>query len=80
MKPKTPISKYRRVEKPPKETEANEMRIKANNKPFGYMVYVAKLLFDDEEERIFLNATGPATSNAVRIVEELRRNITSKRP
>lgn len=39
------------------------------------MVYAAKLFFDEKETSVFMNATGAATPNAVRIIEELRNNV-----
>ena len=74
---KAPISKYRRVVKQSEPAKNNEIRIKVSNPAFSYVAYAAKLFLDDQERLVFLNSTGPATSNAVKVVEQLRRGIKS---
>lgn len=72
---KAPISKYRRVPKDIKPAENNEIRVKNNNPAFSYVAYAAKLFFEDNEEFVYLNSTGPATSNAIKVVELLRSGV-----
>jgi DNA-binding protein len=72
---KAPISKYRRVPKDTKPAENNEIRIKNNNPAFSYVAYAFKLFFEENEEFVYLNSTGPATSNAIKVVEILRAGI-----
>jgi DNA-binding protein len=74
-KSKAPISKYRRVPKEIKKADDNEIRVKNNNPAFSYVAYAAKLFFEQNVSHIYLNSTGPATSNAIKVVELLRAGI-----
>lgn len=72
---RAPISKYRRVKKQSEPAKNNEIRIKVNNPAFSYVAYAAHLFFEENEDLVYLNSTGPATSNTVKVVEQLRSGI-----
>ena len=72
-----PISKYKRIVKKLEPVQGNEIHVKVRNLPFVYARYAAKLLFDNDEDEIYLTSTGPAVSNAIKVCEYLRRNVKS---
>lgn len=70
-----PISRYRKVQKPNDNVEANQIKIKINAPPFSYTAYAGKLLLSGEHNIVSLFATGAAGSTLVKVVEHLRHNL-----
>ena len=70
-----PISKYRKLYKKPEATEANEVRVRVGSRPFSYAAYAGKQLLEKKAEFVYLNATGAAVSNAIKVIEYLKRHL-----
>ena len=72
---KMPIHNYRLVAKQPDNSEKNEIRVKANARPFIYAAYAGKLLFEKKFDKVFMLATGSATAKVIQSVEYVRKRI-----
>lgn len=70
-----PISKYKKLYKKPEATEANEVRVRVGSRPFSYAAYAGKQLLEKKAEFVYLNATGAAVSNAIKVIEYLKRHL-----
>merc|ERR1711985_82796 len=70
-----PISKYRKVLKKPDPAKENEVRVRVNSPPFAYAAYAGKLLLTKNFDYVYLNATGAAVSNSIKVIEYLKRHI-----
>ena len=78
MPTKYPISKYKKVIKKPNPAEENEIKVRVNSPPFAYAAYAGKLLLDGNHDFIYLNATGAAVSNSVKVIEYLKQHVKGK--
>ena len=70
-----PISKYKKILKKAEATEANEVRVRVGSRPFSYAAYAGKQLLEKKAEFVYLNATGAAVSNAIKVIEYLKRHV-----
>ena len=70
-----PISKYKKILKKAEATEANEVRVRVGSRPFSYAAYAGKQLLEEKQDFVYLNATGAAVSNAIKVIEYLKRHI-----
>merc|ERR1712023_91732 len=70
-----PISKYRKVIKKAEAAKESEIRVRVNSPPFSYAAYAGKLLLTKGFEYVYLNATGAAVSNSIKVIEYLKRHI-----
>lgn len=75
-----PISKYRKVIKKAEAAKESEIRVRVNSPPFAYAAYAGKLLLTKNFEFVYLNATGAAVSNSIKVIEYLKRHIKGKPP
>lgn len=71
-----PISKYRKVIKKAEPAKESEIRVRVNSPPFAYAAYAGKLLLLKDFDFVYLNATGAAVSNSIKVIEYLKRHIT----
>merc|ERR1712232_1484358 len=70
-----PISKYRKVIKKADPAQESEIRVRVNSPPFAYAAYAGKLLLKEKMDFVYLNATGAAVSNSIKVIEYLKRHI-----
>lgn len=70
-----PISKYRKVIKKADPAQESEIRVRVNSPPFAYAAYAGKLLLQKNFDYVFLNATGAAVSNSIKVIEYLKTHI-----
>lgn len=70
-----PISKYKKLMKKAEATEANEVRVRVGSRPFSYAAYAGKQLLEHKQDFVYLNATGAAVSNAIKVIEYLKKHI-----
>merc|ERR1712023_122577 len=70
-----PISKYRKVIKKAEAAKESEIRVRVNSPPFSYAAYAGKLLLTKGFEYVYLNATGAAVSNSIKVIEYLKTHI-----
>ena len=70
-----PISKYLKVIKKAEPAKESEIRVRVNSPPFAYAAYAGKLLLWQNFEFVYLNATGAAVSNSIKVIEYLKRHI-----
>jgi len=70
-----PISKYRKVYKKTEPAEDNEIRVRVHSPPFAYAAYAGRLLFEKKVDFIYLNATGAAVSNSIKVIEYLKIHV-----
>merc|ERR1712195_456465 len=70
-----PISKYRKVIKKADPAQESEIRVRVNSPPFAYAAYAGKLLLQKDFDYVFLNATGAAVSNSIKVIEYLKTHI-----
>merc|ERR1712166_739206 len=70
-----PISKYRKVIKKADPAKDSEIRVRVNSPPFAYAAYAGKLLLQKQMDFVYLNATGAAVSNSIKVIEYLKRHI-----
>merc|ERR1711879_683968 len=70
-----PISKYRKVIKKAEAAKESEIRVRVNSPPFAYAAYAGKLLLTKNFDFVYLNATGAAVSNSIKVIEYLKRHI-----
>merc|ERR1712014_424704 len=53
----------------------SEIRVRVNSPPFAYAAYAGKLLLQKDFDYVYLNATGAAVSNSIKVIEYLKRHI-----
>merc|ERR1711957_784344 len=70
-----PISKYRKVIKKADPAQESEIRVRVNSPPFAYAAYAGKLLLQKDFDYVYLNATGAAVSNSIKVIEYLKTHI-----
>merc|ERR1711935_622017 len=70
-----PISKYRKVIKKADPAQESEIRVRVNSPPFAYAAYAGKLLPQKDFDYVYLNATGAAVSNSIKVIEYLKTHI-----
>jgi len=70
-----PISKYRKVIKKADPAQESEIRVRVNSPPFAYAAYTGKLLLQKDFDYVYLNATGAAVSNSIKVIEYLKTHI-----
>merc|ERR1712087_762036 len=70
-----PISKYRKVIKKADPAAECEIRVRVNSPPFAYAAYAGKLLLQKDFDYVYLNATGAAVSNSIKVIEYLKTHI-----
>merc|ERR1712023_150587 len=70
-----PISKYRKVIKKAEAAKESEIRVRVNSPPFAYAAYAGKLLLQKDFDYVYLNATGAAVSNSIKVIEYLKTHI-----
>jgi hypothetical protein len=70
-----PISNYTKVMKKTEATAENEIRVRINSPPFSYAAYAGKILLDKKSDFVYLNATGAAVSNSIKVIEYLKRHV-----
>ena len=75
MAERFPSSKYQYVPRVQEATAENEIRVKAQTRPFVYAAYCGKLLFEKKHDVIKMQATGPATSRVIQSVEYIRHRV-----
>merc|ERR1712153_27969 len=70
-----PISKYRKVIKKADPAQESEIGVRVNSPPFAYAAYAGKLLLQKDFDYVYLNATGAAVSNSIKVIEYLKTHI-----
>lgn len=73
---KVPKSNYRMIQKKSEESRENEIRVKANARPFVYAAYAGKLLLENKHDQVYMLATGSATPKAIQAVEYIRQRMS----
>eukprot|EP00918_Siedleckia_nematoides_P010469 GHVU01022939.1.p1 GENE.GHVU01022939.1~~GHVU01022939.1.p1 ORF type:complete len:143 (+),score=26.83 GHVU01022939.1:301-729(+) len=63
------MDKYRKVQRPPKLSPEEEIRVTGTGFVSSYVRYASKLLGEREKSRIAIRATGKAMSTAVTVAE-----------
>lgn len=77
IKMKKTSSSYQLLPKKTEESRENEIRVKAQTRPFVYAAYAGKLLLENKQKNVFMLATGSATSKAIQSVEYIRRRVAN---
>merc|ERR1712228_808336 len=66
---------YRKVIKKADPAQESEIRVRVNSPPFAYAAYAGKLLLQKDFDYVYLNATGAAVSNSIKVIEYLKTHI-----
>ena len=74
-KSKLPMDNYHLLPKKQEQAAENEIRVKSQARPFVYAAYAGKLLFEKKHDKIYLLATGQATSKVIQAVEYIRKRV-----
>lgn len=72
---KDTMRSYQLLPKKNDESRENEIRVKAQTRPFVYAAYAGKLLFEKKHASVYMLATGSATAKAIQSVEYVRRRL-----
>ena len=75
QRPRLPMHNYHLLPKKQEQAAENEIRVKSQARPFVYAAYAGKLLFEKKHDKIFLLATGQATSKVIQAVEYIRKRV-----
>lgn len=70
-----PASSYIKKQNTSDANQPNEVRVKVGNKHFSYASYAGKQLLVAKSEFVYLTAAGAAVSNAIRVIEYLKRHV-----
>merc|ERR1712167_218395 len=65
----------RKVIKKADPAQESEIRVRVNSPPFAYAAYAGKLLLQKDFDYVYLNATGAAVSNSIKVIEYLKTHI-----
>merc|ERR1712167_496254 len=65
----------RKVIKKAVPAQESEIRVRVNSPPFAYAAYAGKLLLQKDFDYVYLNATGVAVSNSIKVIEYLKTHI-----
>lgn len=70
-----PASSYIKKQNTSDANQPNEVRVKVGNKHFSYASYAGKQLLVAKSDFVYLTAAGAAVSNAIRVIEYLKRHV-----